>query len=306
MRLWLERHHIIGKRPAARRRRLVIVVSALVAMAFGAGVTLAFTVSSQPGSSGTQPGRPAQGTTALQVAAANRHAAAVWVAAQVGKDVYVSCDPDMCQELQDSKFPPGQLNVLLPNAPDPLGGMLVVATPAIQDQFGSRLASVYAPLVIASFGTGAERVDIRYVPPDGTAAFNAQLAPDLKVRIAGGEQLLANKNVHASPAARARLLAGQVDPRLLITLSALAGKWPLQLVAFDDSSPGASTVIPLRGAEIGAAAGASLPPMLAFLKAQQATYAPAQAAITRIASGQSVVTVWYNAPGPLDLEVGGS
>jgi len=217
--------------------------------------------------------------------------------------VYVSCDPEMCSELQQSGFPAGQLNVLQPTAPDPLGGTLVIATPAIQNQFGTRLASVYAPLVIASFGRGAEQVDIRYVPPDGTAAFDAQLSADRKARITAGEQLLANKNVHASAIARARLLAGQVDPRLLITLSALAHQMPLQLVAFEDSSPGASTDVPLRGAEIGAAA-AGLPTMLAFLTAQQTTYAPAQAAITQTASGQSVVTVRYDAPGPLD--VGGS
>ncbi len=305
VRLWLERHHVIDKRPTARRRRLVVVLSALVAMAFGAGVTLAFTGTSQPGSSSqAQPSSPAQGTTALQVAAANRHAAAVWVATQVGRDVYVSCDPEMCQELQQSSFPAGQLNVLQPTAPDPLGGTLVVATPAIQNQFGPRLAGVYAPLVIASFGTGAERVDIRYVPPDGTAAFNAQLAADRKARMAGGAQLLGNKNVHASAPARASLLAGQVDPRLLITLSALAHQMPLKLIAFDDPSPGAGAAVPLRGAEIGAATAAGLPTMLAFLTAQQTTYAPAQKAISRIASGQSVVTVRYDAPSPMD--VGGS
>ena len=303
VRLWLERHHVIDKRPAARRRWMIAVLSALVAMAFGAGVTLAFTTTSQPGSSGTQPGGPAQAITPLQVAAANRHAAAVWVAAQVGGNVYVSCDPEMCGEVQQSGFPAGQLNVLQPTAPDPLGGTLVIATPAIQNQFGVRLASVYAPLVIASFGTGAEQVDIRYVPPDGAAAFNAQLAADRKARISAGEQLLGNKNVHAGPAARALLLAGQVDPRLLITLSALASKMPIRLIAFDDSSPGASTAVPLRGAEIGAAAS-GLPAVLAFLTAQQTTYAPAQKAITRMASGQSVVTVRYDAPSPLDL--GGS
>ena len=40
MRLWLERHH---RYPAGRRRLLVFVLSALVAMALGAGVTLAIT-----------------------------------------------------------------------------------------------------------------------------------------------------------------------------------------------------------------------------------------------------------------------
>jgi hypothetical protein len=174
----------------------------------------------------------------------------------------------------------------------------------IRNQFGSRLASVYAPLVIASFGSGADRVDVRYVAPDGSTAFEAELATDRKNRIAAGEQLVANNHVQASADARKALLAGLVDPRLLVTLGTLAGLMPIQLVAFDDPSPGASSDVPLRGAEIGAAASAGLPAMVKFLSAQQAQFAPAVARISQIANGQHVVTVRYDAPGPMGL--GGS
>ena len=300
VRLWLERHH---RYPVSRRRRLAFVLSALVAMALGAGVTLAFTRQG-PEQAAPPPGNSGPASNALQVAAADRHQAAVWIAQQVASSVVVACDPEMCNELQNSGFPAGQLMELQPSAPDPLGSLLVVATPVIRNQFGTRLASVYAPLVIASFGSGAERVDVRYVAPDGTAAFESQLAADQKARIAAGEQLLTNKNVQASAAARQALMAGQVDPRLLVTLSALAHQMPLQLVAFDDPSPGVSSDVPLRGAEIGAATSAGLSAMVAFLSAQQSPYAPAVARITQVAKGQSVVTVRYDAPGPMGL--GGS
>ncbi len=59
------------------------------------------------------------------------------------------------------------------SASDPLGSDLVVATPALRSQFGARLASVYAPVVIASFGSGAARIDIRAVAADGTAAYDS-------------------------------------------------------------------------------------------------------------------------------------
>jgi len=300
VRLWLERHH---RYPVSRRRRLAFVLSALVAMALGAGVTLAFTRQG-PEQAAPPPGNSGPASNALQVAAADRHQAAVWIAQQVASSVVVACDPEMCNELQNSGFPAGQLMELQPSAPDPLGSLLVVATPVIRNQFGTRLASVYAPLVIASFGSGAERVDVRYVAPDGTAAFESQLAADQKARIAAGEQLLTNKHVQASAAARQALMAGQVDPRLLVTLSALAHQMPLQLVAFDDPSPGVSSDVPLRGAEIGAATSAGLSAMVAFLSAQQSPYAPAVARITQVAKGQSVVTVRYDAPGPMGL--GGS
>ena len=281
----------------------MLVLSALVAMALGAGVTLAFTLR-EPEPTALQPSGSGPGSNALQAAVADRHQAAVWIAQQVESSAVVGCDPEMCNELQQSGVPAGRLLELQPTAPDPEGSLLVVATPVIRNQFGTRLASVYAPLVMASFGSGAERVDIRYVAPGGTAAFESQLAADRKNRIAAGEQLLTNKHVQASAAARGALLAGQVDPRLLVTLSALAHQWPLHLVAFDDPSPGVSSDVPLRGAEIGATAAAGLPAMVAFLGAQQTQYAPAVTRITQVANGQSVVTVRYDAPGPMGL--GGS
>ena len=301
MRLWLQRHH---RYPVGRRRRLVFVLSALVAMALGAGVTLAVTQRGPVPAASKPTSSLAPGASALQAAAADRHQAAVWIVQQVAPSVLVGCDPEMCNELQQAGLPAGQIWEVQPSAPDPLGGLLVVATPVIRNQFGTRLASIYAPLMIASFGSGADRVDIRYVPPGGTAAFESQLAADLKSRISAGEQLLTNKHVQASVAARKALLAGQVDPRLLITLSALADRSSLDLVAFDDPSPGVSSDVPLRGAEIGAAASAGLPAMVAFLSAQQSQYAPAVARITQGANGRPVVTVRYDAPGPMGL--GGS
>jgi hypothetical protein len=236
------------------------------------------------------------------VAQSDRQKAAVWIAREVASNIVVGCDLQMCNQLQKSGFPGARLMQLQPTSPDPLGSQLVVATPVIRNQFGTRLASVYAPLVIASFGSGAERVDVRFVAPDGSKAFEAEIATDRKARIAAGEQLLANNHVQASAEARSTLLAGRADPRLLVTLGTLAGLMPIQLVAFDDPSPGASPDVPLRGAEIGAATAAGLPAMVTFLKAQQDEYAPAVASITQIANGRHVVTVRYDAPGPMGLE----
>jgi len=172
---------------------------------------------------------------------------------------------------------------------------VVVSTPAVRNQFGARLAAVYAPLVIAGFGSGAERVDVRAVAPDGAAAFKSQLISEHAYRSSAGSQLARNKNLHASSAARAALPPGQVDSRLLATLSVLASEMPIRLVAFDGLPPGASSAVPLRGAELGAASPASLSAILAFLHAQQAPYLPAVAAMIRSASGQSLVTVRFDA-----------
>jgi hypothetical protein len=303
LRLWFERHRIPRIRPVSGRRRLLtILLSVVIVVALGAEITSLVTQRPNGPAAKTAPSAASvPSTAALQAAAASRHRAAAWIAQQVSPSVIVSCDPEMCSELQASGFPASQLMVLQPTAPDPLGSAIVVATPAIQNQFGARLASVYAPLVMASFGAGAERVDVRAVAPDGSAAFESALASQRVARISAGRQLLQNKHVQTTPAARASLLAGQVDPRLLVTLAALAAQLPLRLITFSDSSPGASSDVPLRGAEIGTAASAGLTAMLAFLTAQRPPYLPAVARIARSAGGQSVVTVRFDALGLMGL-----
>jgi hypothetical protein len=298
-RLWRERHTHRGGR---RHQREALVLAAVAAMALGALVTLAFTQQGEQAqkSASTQPTvSSANAASALQVAAANRNQAAAWIAQQILPSVLIGCDPLMCQALESANVSASRLSEVQPSASDPLGVEVLVATPALRSQFGPRLATVYAPLVLASFGSGAQRIDIRYIAPGGTAAFEASLASAKGARIAAGQQLLANKNVQASAQARAALLAGHVDPRLLITLGLLAHEMAVRLILFDDPSPGASSEVPLRGAEIGASASAGLSAMLAFL-AQQTTYQPSHYGEVRIA-GSQVVTVQYDAPGPMGL-----
>jgi hypothetical protein len=278
------------------------VLSAVAAMTLGALVTLAFTHEGEHAqkASSVQPANPAPSTpSGLQIAAANRGQAAAWIAQQMLPSVLIGCDPLMCQALEAANVSASRLSVVQPSAPDPLGVEVIVATPALRSQFGSRLATVYAPQVLASFGSGAQRIDIRYLAPGGTAAFEASLAADRRARIQAGQQLLSNKKVQASAQARSALLAGNVDPRLLITLVLLAHEMPIRLVAFNDPSPGVSSAVPLRGAEIGASGSARLSAMLAFLT-QQTTYQPSHYQTVRIAGGQ-VVTMQYDAPGPLGM-----
>jgi len=301
-RLWRQRHTHRGRRPASRRLRGVVLLSAAAAMALGALVTLAFTHQEEQAqkTSSVRSADPAPSTPgALQTAAANRSEAADWIAQQVLPSVLIGCDPLMCQALQAADVSASRLSMVQPSAPDPLGVEVIVATPALRSQFGPRLATVYAPQVLASFGTGTQRIDIRYLAPGGTAAFEASLASARRARIQAGQQLLSNKNVLASAQAHGALLAGNVDPRLLITLGLLAHEMQVRLVIFDDPSPGVGSAVPLRGAEIGATGSAGLSAVLAFLT-QQTTYQPSHFSQIRIASGQ-VVTMQYDAPGPLGM-----
>ena len=307
VRLWFERRSRRsragqGRQLSTRGRSLVFALTAIAAMAAGALVTLAFTQDGQKAAS-PQPSYAAHNTTPtmLQIAAANRAQAAAWIAKQILPSAIIGCDPEMCSSLQAAGVSAGRLYEFQPTTSDPLNASVVVATPAVRSQFGSRLTSVYAPLLIATFGTGPEHVDVRVVEPGGTAAFNASLKADLAARIEAGTQLLTNKNLHASTAARTDLLDGSVDPRLLVTLSALAAKMPVQLIIFDDSSPGASAEVPLRGAEIGAATASGLSAIMGFIAAQRSDFLPSNYQIVTLHGGQPVVAVQFGAPGPLGL-----
>jgi len=234
-----------------------------------------------------------------------RAAAAAWVRQQVSRSAVVSCDPAMCLALQAGGFPQSSLLTLTPAAADPLGSTVIIATAAVRNQLGQRLASVYAPVVIASFGSGAARVDIRAYAADSAAAYRAALAADVAGRQAEGRRLMGNPNVAASPAARRDLAAGRADSRLLITLAALAAGRDVRIVAFTGADPGADALLPARYAELAvppgtANAGAYLRSVLAFLQARRA---PLLAARTRVtgAGAASVLRIGFWAPAQLGL-----
>ncbi len=298
--LWLERRPL-------RQRILGALVAVLVVFAAG-GLTVALIRHSSParparGGNGSATSSPA-GLASVRAAAAARQGAAAWIATQVSHSTVVSCDPAMCAALQARGFPAGDLMTLGPGTGDPLGSAVVVATAAVRSLFGARLITVYAPTVMASFGSGSAQIDIRVYAAGGAAAYLAALRADQAARQHIGRLLLGNSRITAPAAARQQLAAGQVDSRLLITLGTLSHQDPVRIVAFGDSGPRASTGMPLRAVELASPAGAKsgyLPSVLALLRAQQAPYVASSIALTRLADGQQVIQVVFDAPSPLGL-----
>ncbi len=286
----------------ARRRRLLgpAAVAVIVTAFLAAGATGVFSARHLA---------PTRAGALSSQAAAVRGDAAAWVARQIGGHVIVSCDPAMCSVLQAHGIAAENLLVLLTATSDPLGSDVVIATSAVRSQFGGRLTSVYAPGILASFGSGRLRIDVRPVALDGAAAYLTALASDLAARREAGTQLLQNPRISVSAAGRSELLTGQVDARLLTTLaalSALAAAGPVQVTAFGDSGPGASAGMPLRATELAvparaAGSAAGLRSMLAFVRAQRPPYLPAQAAIVRGAGGLSELNIEFAAPSPVGL-----
>jgi tetratricopeptide (TPR) repeat protein len=253
------------------------------------------------------PGRadraPRLASAGAEAAATARQQAATWVAGQISRSEIVACDPAMCAELQVRGFPAGDLLMLGPGAPDPLGSDVVVASPPVRSQFGGRLARVYAPLVLAAFGTGATAIEVRAIAPDGVASFRRALSDDHAERSLAGTQLLRNPGISATAAAGRELSDGAVDPRLLITLAALAGlrpaaQGPVRIISFGGRAHGASAQVPLRSIEIAGPAAASA---IAFLRAQRAPYLAASIAAIRLPGGKAAVRIGFASPSPLGL-----
>jgi hypothetical protein len=241
-------------------------------------------------------------------AAVTRGLAAAWVARHVSRGATVSCDRAMCAVLAALGFPARNLRVLGPAAHHPPGSGVIVVTAAVRSQFGTSLGSQWAPAVIASFGLGAPRIDIRVIAPHGATAYKAAVRADQLRRKAAGSGLLAGPQMVVSATARRQLAAGQVDSRLLRVIAALVARQPIHILAFGSLAPGASTGTPLRFADLAETDPTAhldgaryVGSMLTLLRAQKPPYRPAHTATVRLADGQTILRIEFDAPSPLGL-----
>ncbi len=282
--------------PSLRRRGAALALAAVsVALAVEAGRALAAPHLAAPHLAAA--GGPARAVTSVTAASATRDQAAAWVAGQVSGGAVLACDPAMCAALAQRGIPAGNLLVLGPGSGDPLGSAVVVETAAVRNIFGDRLASVYAPEVLARFGAGAARIAVRIVAPDGTAAYRRALAADIRARRAAGDQLLHAPRIMVTPSS--------LDARMMITLAALAAIEPVRVDGFGGRGPGESPGLALRTAEIAAPA-TSARRMLAFVRAQRSPYLATRADLTPGIPGTPgpdgyVLTIEFGAPAPLGM-----
>jgi Protein kinase domain len=290
-------------RPRWRGRAAAVLAAALlVAVAGGLAVVLL--------PRGASPGRPtaSHAGTDRELAAesAARTRAVTWILHQASRAATVSCDYQVCADLANRGFLPANLVTLGPQSPDPLNSDLVVATADVRAQYGARLASVYAPVVIASFGSGNARIDIRWVYPGGTAQYQRVQGSALHRRKATDAQLLTNSHITASAAARTQLRSGDIDPRLPWLLAAMAYYHPVHVVDFVDQSPRGGPGSLVRSVDLATADGAAhlgyaayLRWMRAFVDVQRPPFRPAWSQQVTLPTGQAVLRIGFGAPSPL-------
>ena len=174
-----------------------------------------------------------------------------------------------------------------------------MATASIRKQFGSSLTSVYAPIVLASFGSGNARIDIRLIAPHGATAFMSQFRADQQLRKKNSAALLTPGLIALSRSAQIQLASGQVDTRLMVLLSSLA-LYHIHVMAFGDSGPGATTGMPLRSATL-TGNEANLRSLLKYVRAQEvAPYVPQYTQLVQHGRKAELV-IGFSAPSPLGL-----
>jgi hypothetical protein len=251
-------------------------------------------------------GRQSGAGQQLPAAAAARAQAIRWILREVSHAEVVGCDPQVCTDLTKQGFPAGNLLTFTPQSNDPTGAGLVVVTPAIQAQWGKRLVSVWAPTVIASFGSGTAKIDIRLVPPGGAKGYRATQQADLRARRTADALLLTNGHIEFSATARRQLLSGDIDPRLPMLIAAMAYGHPMRIVDFGGWSPGGGPASLLRWVDVATVNTrahltrvAYLRWMQSFVNVQRAQFLPPRSQPVRLPTGQTALRIEYLAPSPL-------
>jgi hypothetical protein len=220
----------------------------------------------------------------------------------------VSCDRVMCAALTAHGFPSRNLLVLGPTSNYPVSSAVVVETAAVQELFGSSLATAWAPALLASFGSGSAAVAVRVIAPHGAAAYRIKLNADLANRKNTGAGLLNDQQITVPVLVSAQLSGGQVDSRLLLALAGLAARHPIRIVQFGNDGPRASADIPLRFVDLaenvpaaGLAGAAYVRSVRAYLSSVNASFRPAAMTTVLLANGQAVLRVEVAAPSPLGV-----
>lgn len=172
--------------------------------------------------------------------------------------------------------------------------------PAVSPEARSALAN---STVVATFGTGVQRVEVHRIQPQGRAAATAQQAADLKVRRQAGRELTRNVGLHLTGSAAGELTAGAVGPRLLSMLAGLSAQHTLTVSGFPAVFGEKNTDDPRRQVRITAVDGAPVSPgsrptraVETWLRAQQPPYRPAALTV----SG-GALTVVYSRSTPSGL-----
>lgn len=219
---------------------------------------------------------------------------AAWIQTQLDPDAVVEVEPLNRAQLVRAGLDPNRLRI----AGD---------TENESDFLLAPLDSEADLPLVARFGTGSEALGLQQVVPDA-AAFAEAMGPEEAARSRFGTALASNVNLSLGAPATGSLVAGDVDPRLMICLAGASASSRFAIGQFTGTTGDLENGTILREVtltdvtDLDPSVGASGPSVSAlrwlgqFFEMQQAPFQP----LTVIEDG-STLTVRYSAPTPLGL-----
>jgi hypothetical protein len=126
---------------------------------------------------------------------------------------------------------------------------------AFSDRHPEVRTALRSSVVLAVFGAGENRVEVRKILPEGpdqAARASAASGHDPAAAAQAGAELARNRSVDLSPSARRALLAGKVDERIMATLVAVAADRPVSVMSFTSDPAEAGTGAPYRSVSLRA------------------------------------------------------
>jgi hypothetical protein len=221
-------------------------------------------------------------------------AAERWVVGNVPPERRVLADDAVVADLADAGFPEEQLLgwSALDGHPDLWRDLdLIVVRGAVRttpEAFPEVAAPLRASAGLAVVGRADERVEIRRITPDeGSIAAATTEGHGVAAAIDAGPALARNPSLELAPDARDALVAGEVDPRLMTALVAVAAAHRVEVEGFPldpaehragdegaTAGAGAGGIGARRKVALRAGSAADAGAIATLLEAQQAPYRP--------------------------------
>jgi hypothetical protein len=251
-------------------------------------------------------GSPSPSDDATADSDTTRSIAAAWIADNVAEGTIVACDPAACADLEWSGYLPTALVTLRIDSADVREADLVMVTPAVRARLGATLDQLVAPTPLAIFGTADSSVEVREISLDGPDGYQQRWSADRTDRLSAGRALAMTRGLHLTGQARTQLVRGNVDSRILTTLSPLLAAHDIWISRFAASGPEGSRGIlrimeidHIDGRKIRDGAGRTAE-VVGYFRSQRPPYLPSAVEVSAGAQG-IVLSVTYPAPSPFGL-----
>jgi hypothetical protein len=181
----------------------------------------------------------------------------------------------------------------------------------VQDALPPQLQAAYdSSRPIATFDENGTRVEVRQVLNGTPAEVATGIETEHTELLAAGKDLIASKRIELSPAAKAKLLAGDVDSRVILALAGLAQRHLVSVADFSNDSAGTAAGATARSVVIDALDGkplasgnAAVTDTTSFFDAEVAPYRPMSLVLIDPQPGAASpdLVMNFDAPGPLGL-----